>query len=156
MYPKGVYWQDQCQLWSKRTQEKDKFDLFLKSEKLKYEVSKRVGYLCKFSCKICNYSSKKWNDMTKHLNTKSHGTIYSPTQYVTRTILHKCCLCNELLFCDYNILQAHLKRQHKLTPKAYKILFPTIKEHALLEYMQQLRACVDKIPAVKTNICKES
>ncbi len=105
--------------------------------------------VCSFSCQKCSYSCNSWASMTKHLNSKKHGPILSPTVYVTNAFFHKCGICNEHLLCDNHLLRKHLLWRHKLTLMQYqkKRNLPTYEE-TYPRYISELQAALKNIPVV--------
>ncbi len=131
---------------------KQKFDQFCLTYSGKIELSSNIGNLCLFLCKKCEFSSHRWKNMAKHLNAceKLKAKFTSPTYYVTKVTTYKCKICDELMLCDYVILQHHLKK-HGILIGAYiktKESFSCV-QFAKENYMQKLKPLINDIPLVQ-------
>ncbi len=55
-----------------------------------YRMSDFLGNFCKFSCKVCDYSSNQYLLMPRHMRSTGHEPQTSAIQAVTNATLYKC------------------------------------------------------------------
>ncbi len=108
-----------------------------------------IGNLCKFSCQKCSFSSQRWKVMVQHLRDAAHVTFKSADKYATTVTLHKCYICHELVLCDKQITQCHIRRTHKMSMLSYrKIKKLPLKEDLYSLYETELKRTILDIPTV--------
>ncbi len=93
------------------------FDVSKHNASVEYS-NKAIGNLCIFQCHVCKMKFNTSAHFTKHLKASSHGR----QRYIdglTRTVYHKCKICEKSIVCDHLILLKHFKWNHNLTPKEY-------------------------------------
>ncbi len=98
---------------------KEEFKLCYAQHSDRNNFSSEVGNLCKFACSQCEYVSKGWRVMTKHMSANGHGPFLQAIQHAKKATFHRCKLCDELMLCDRYIVRDHV-RMHNLTLPRYK------------------------------------
>ncbi len=92
------------------------------------KLSQQVGSMCRFSCDQCNYESKTWAATRKHLQKiHSWSSKESWSNYISKTVMHQCRICQKKVLNDGVFLINHFKDSHKLTllsyVKKYKVVY---------------------------------
>ncbi len=122
----------------------------LQTKQEKYEITKGLDGRCKYECNVCHRAFKNWRSMKEHVMSRNHGKITSIRQFLKHIVLHKCNVCHEIIFCDFLIINKHL-RKHKLTIKSYKE--KKFKENIKVDYAKQyklkLNFLTKDVPVVK-------
>ncbi len=89
---------------------KDTFDKITREA----AFQKHIGNYCMFSCKKCGLDTNSWRMMKKHLVLKDHwsnrGKAWS--NYITKTVLHICLVCNRKILNDKYFVYTHLQNNH--------------------------------------------
>ncbi len=127
----------------------EEFNMHCKTNIQSLETVQEIGDLCAFSCPKCEFSCQSWKHMAKHINTNGHGPSTSPFRHATKVTFHKCHECNNLILCDYILIQKHILK-HKLTMKSYRkniSLLPT-NEETYLQYLSKIKPLIKHIPIV--------
>ncbi len=112
-----------------------------------------VGNLCNFICRQCNYTTKSWKILRRHIKRENHLPILPPMKHVQKLMLHKCHLCQQLLFCDLYMIGYHITSNHKHTINEYRKrvkIQNCDKPH--LQYLLELRPLIQDIPAAESRL----
>ncbi len=80
---------------------------------------KVVGNLCVYKCVQCG--KKFWSEpsFAYHLKTHCYCKYYKSSDYLLRSVYHKCKLCNEEILCDQKDLSGHFQYHHQISLKEY-------------------------------------
>ncbi len=92
------------------------------------KLSQQVGSMCRFSCDQCNYESKTWAATRKHMQKiHSWSSNESWSNYISKTVMHQCRICQKKVLNDVVFLFNHFKDSHKMTllsyVKKYKVVY---------------------------------
>ncbi len=76
--------------------------------------------LCTFKCPDCSENFVAWISFTRHYKTKHQRTAFQKDViiYLTKTTVHKCRICSEMVLCDSQFLSKHLSK-HNTTISEY-------------------------------------
>ncbi len=113
------------------------------------KISLTVGNLCKYSCNLCEFTSKVWPNMREHVSATHHTQASSLSEHIINANFYKCKLCSEILLCDSAFISWHLKNKHNenLTTYKKKAMVPVAK-NIKEEYLLKLEAVISNIPKI--------
>ncbi len=129
---------------------KDLISEFCRINATKHNTTSSVANLCIFSCQQCNYSCCSYSGWVQHRKRKNEE-IVPLTHYLTKTVFHKCHVCQELIICDNAFIKGHLKK-HNMDKITYTKRFQSSMSAGPKElYITKLKSAIKHIPAVKSN-----
>ncbi len=85
------------------------------------DVTEEVGNFCEFTCSRCKHVTKSWRLIKRHLRVSEHGwsANQSCSDYISKTVLHKCVICDGKVVNDWEYLNRHLNIRHQTTLPQY-------------------------------------
>ncbi len=132
---------------------------FSRIQSTNYKTSITLENLCKYSCELCDFTTKMWPLMREHNNAHHPNHILTTSQSITNVAFYKCKLCSEILLCDQAFISWHLKNRHKenITTYRKKAMVPAVK-NLKKEYLLKLEAEISDVPKVpaKTSFVLET
>ncbi len=102
-------------------QQRDKIKNILQEVSQVEKLEEKVGNFCRYKCHKCGHVSNGWRSMKRHFNKNGHNLSKSKkwSNYISKTILHKCLICGKLILNDTQFMSEHMKNAHKLTVTLY-------------------------------------
>ncbi len=76
-------------------------------------VSQEIGNLCIYTCNVCNVTYVTRNGLRFHFKDSGHGDPAKAKMFLTKIVMHQCCICFKKVLCDNEAVRRHLKT-HKV------------------------------------------
>ncbi len=85
------------------------------------EFEEMPGNFCKFTCHECGHVLNTWRSMREHLNKHGHVTSLGNSwhKYITKSVLHKCLICEKSILNDKIFVDNHMRKSHSQTAIIY-------------------------------------
>ncbi len=84
------------------------------------QTSEFVGNLCTYTCDKCSYVARCKIPLSRHLKKTGHGSPSKTMRmYLSKTVFHKCLICERKLLNDMADLDTHMRKTHQQTAPLY-------------------------------------
>ncbi len=123
--------------------------------------SEAIGNLCRYKCKVCNNILQTKMSFITHLKRTKHAVTsdINLSDFLIRTVLHKCKICSKLVFCERGIILQHVKLHNINNIKEYmemtgaKYTYVGSSPKDILAQFCQNRATKDNTISNVGNLC---